>query len=483
MRIVIIIFLVLNYSCLYNNKHKKHDKINPTGLKNDFKILRQTLEEAHPGLYWYTDKTLMDNHFDSVYALLDQHMTRVDFFKILLPLVADIKCLHTNLRLPNDLGKSAFQLTKLLPFDFFCREEKIYIANDYNNTGQTGAEILSINNNSSKKILKALLKSLPADGCNETYKYHLLNQGALREGYALYFDQSDFFVIEAFDSSNMKPIMFTVKAKSPRDIPAVKNNPSQQPVYLKFQKNINTVTLTINTFEINTKKFIEIISAMFQKIKEKNIQHLIIDLRENGGGNNDNIPELFSFMAYKPFLHLKRAEMNAGSFTYLRHFKKPDAFKNLYGVDEHNGKYLMDYRYAGTTYKQPVKAFSYIGEVIILTSGHTVSAASEFAALARYQKRATIIGEETGGCYYGSTGGNYINLMLPASKLEIRIPTIRIFTAVKEDFAHQPKGRGTLPDYVVSPGIDDVLQNKDVQLEMALNFIRKKNNRANQPKK
>jgi hypothetical protein len=73
--------------------------------------------------------------------------------------------------------------------------------------------------------------------------------------------------------------------------------------------------------------------------------------------------------------------------------------------------------------------------------------------------------------------------MLPASKLEIRIPTIRIFTAVKEDFAHQPEGRGTLPDYVVSPGIDDVLQNKDVQLEMALNFIRKKNNRANQPKK
>ncbi len=67
---------------------------------------------------------------------------------------------------------------------------------------------------------------------------------------------------------------------------------------------------------------------MFQKIKEKNIQHLIIDLRENGGGNNDNIPELFSFMAYKPFLHLKRAEMNAGSFTYLRHFKKPDAFTN-----------------------------------------------------------------------------------------------------------------------------------------------------------
>lgn len=78
----------------------------------------------------------------------------------------------------------------------------------------------------------------------------------------------------------------------------------------------------------------------------------------------------------------------------------------------------------------------------ILTSGYTSSAASEFVAIAKYNKRAIIVGEETGGCYYGATGGNYINLILPGSKLEVRIPTIRIFTAVTDDFIRQPKGRG-----------------------------------------
>jgi C-terminal processing protease CtpA/Prc len=171
--------------------------------------------------------------------------------------------------------------------------------------------------------------------------------------------------------------------------------------------------------------------------------------------------------------------MNAGNFTYLQYFSNPEAFKNLHGIAEPNGKYLMNYRYAGTSYKNPVKGPLFTGELILLTSGNTVSAASEFAAIAHYNKRAIIIGEETGGCYYGATGGNYINLTLPNSKLAVRIPTIRIFTAVIEDFVHQPKGRGTIPDYEVAPEIKDVLQGRDVQLDVAIKFINKWFKKAN----
>lgn len=83
------------------------------------------------------------------------------------------------------------------------------------------------------------------------------------------------------------------------------------------------------------------------------------------------------------------------------------------------------------------------------------------------------MGEETGGCYYGATGGNYIDLILPGSKLEVKIPTIRIFTAVNEDYITQPKGRGTIPHFEVIPNIQDVLYGKDVQLEK-LCFLLKK---------
>jgi C-terminal processing protease CtpA/Prc len=108
------------------------------------------------------------------------------------------------------------------------------------------------------------------------------------------------------------------------------------------------------------------------------------------------------------------------------------------------------------------------GNIVLLTSGKTASAASEFAAITHYYRRAKIVGEETGGCYYGANGGNYLNLKLPNSGIEVRIPTIRIFTAVDEDYNVQPKGRGTLPDYKISPTVHDIISKRDVQLNKAL---------------
>ncbi len=132
--------LAFNYSCFFNNKHRDNKEIKSALLKTDFQVLRQTLEESHPGLYWYSDKSDMDHYFDSTYTLLDDDMTRTDFFKILLPLIANIKCLHTNLRLPEDSRFKIVQFARLLPFNFFCTNGKIYIAKDFSNTGHAGVD-------------------------------------------------------------------------------------------------------------------------------------------------------------------------------------------------------------------------------------------------------------------------------------------------------------------------------------------------------
>jgi hypothetical protein len=63
-------------------------------------------------------------------------------------------------------------------------------------------------------------------------------------------------------------------------------------------------------------------------------------------------------------------------------------------------------------------------------------------------------------------------LRLPNSGLEIQIPTIRIFTAVEEDYVKQPKGHGTLPHYTIIPTVEDVMAGKDVQLEKAIELLR-----------
>jgi len=479
-RFLFFVLFFFYYSCFFKKDQKKDVEIKSDILKEDFQILSRTLKEAHPGLYWYSDKPAMDHYLDSTYALMDHNMTSLEFFKMLMPVIAKLRCVHTDLRLPKDIKNIDAQFYRLLPLNFHCRNGKLYISKDFNNSGHEGAEVLSINKTATRKIFKQLLNSLPADGYNETFKYHLLSTGAFREGYALYFGQPDTFVIEAIDTGKVKPVFFTVKAKSLQELSETKKKTTPQPIYLHFRNDLNTAVLTINTFEINTRIFNDTIANIFEKIKEHDSKHLIIDLRQNGGGNNDNVSALFSFVASASFLHLKRAEMNTPGFTYLQHFQNPRNFTNLKGIPEPNGKYLINYRYAGTSLKNPSNSNLFKGDVVLLTSGNTISAASEFASIAHDTKRATIIGEETGGCYYGATGGNYIQLILPGSKLQVRIPTIRIWTAVKEDYVHQPKGRGTIPDYEVVSGINDILNNRDVQLEMALTLITEKKKKAKQ---
>lgn len=450
------------------SKHPGGQKISAGLLRRDFMILRRTLEEAHPGLYWYTAKPAMDRCFDSSYALLHRDMTQDDFFRLLLPVMAAVRCLHTGLR---PAGQPA-RFTRLLPFDFLCVEDRVFITADFSGGGYAGAELLSINQVPLKEIISRMLACLPADGYNETFKYHLLNTGALREGYALYFGQPAVYKIKIRRPDTADTQLVTVKAVGPQQF-AEHTKKQPPPVELHFRDELQLAVLSVNTFQLGTNQFRGAILPVFKTLEEKRVKQLIIDLRRNGGGNNNNVPELFSFLAIRPFLHLKKTCMNAPSYTYRQYIINQKEFATVRGVRQADGSYSVDERYAGTAYRAPANKYRFSGQTVLLTSGNTTSAASEFVAIARYNRRVLVAGEETGGCYYGATGGSYINLVLPASKLQVRIPAIRILTAVDEDTVRQPKGRGVIPDYTIIPTIKNVLQGRDVQLEDAINRLKK----------
>ncbi len=120
--------ILFQLGCFSKTNTTQQKFIKAAALKEDFDILRKTLEEAHPGLYWYSYRPDMNIFFDSAKASIQHDMTSIEFFKMLLPVIANIKCIHTSLRLPKDTNNTgAYQFTHLLPFDFFCRHGKVYI--------------------------------------------------------------------------------------------------------------------------------------------------------------------------------------------------------------------------------------------------------------------------------------------------------------------------------------------------------------------
>ena len=87
--------------------------------------------------------------------------------------------------------------------------------------------------------------------------------------------------------------------------------------------------------------------------------------------------------------------------------------------------------------------------------------------------KITFIGEETGGAYYGNNSGDWINLTLPNTLIQISIPARNYLLSVSE---YPEQDRGVIPDIDVSPTIENILNKKDTQLECALETIRNRQN-------
>src|SRR5690606_12156679 len=82
--------------------------------------------------------------------------------------------------------------------------------------------------------------------------------------------------------------------------------------------------------------------------------------------------------------------------------------------------------------------------VYLLFDGGTFSTASEFASIIFSNDRAVIVGEETGGGYYGKCSLGTPMLTLPNSKLRILVPLGKYELAVNREAKF---GHGVFPQY------------------------------------
>lgn len=92
-----------------------------------------------------------------------------------------------------------------------------------------------------------------------------------------------------------------------------------------------------------------------------------------------------------------------------------------------------------------------------------------FLSNVKGQSNVTLLGEETGGGYYGNNGVFIPEIVLPNTKLRVRLPLYRIVN--NRNFA---KGTGVLPDIEVKATAESIKLNKDPKLEKAIEFIKQR---------
>src|SRR5713226_2498855 len=72
-------------------------------LQEDLRILKSALEEGHPGIYRYTPKPDVDRAFAAAADQLNRPMTALEFYRVLAPTVAALKCGHTAMGVSQDI--------------------------------------------------------------------------------------------------------------------------------------------------------------------------------------------------------------------------------------------------------------------------------------------------------------------------------------------------------------------------------------------
>ncbi|MBI3883756.1 MAG: hypothetical protein HY305_05975, partial [Sphingobacteriales bacterium] len=459
-------------------------------LQQDYTLLRDVLEKKHPSLYWYTSKDSMDHYFNTYYNNIADSMTELQFgWRILAPLTNKIHCGHTSFNMSKDWD--AYAAKKSIPaFPLYLKVWKdtmLVIGHmSRKDSGiRNGAIVTAINGVSRKEIISRLLDYLPLDGYSNNANYLRISSN-FPFYYRNIFGSYKHYQITYIDSTGIEKEMMLpmyVPAKpaiqikkttgrikiSKKQIKRIKRESERS---LKIDSTINTAVLTLNTFSKGGGRHLRtFFRRSFKKIHKDSISNLILDLRNNGGGDIDMSVLLTKYLRNTPFKVADSTFAKAASLSpYTNHFK--------YGFFYNVGLFFLTRKHKDGEYHyghferhlyHPKKRNHFDGGLYILIAGPSFSASTLFCNSVKGQENVKLLGEETGGGWYGNNGIFIPDLVLPVTKLRVRVPLFRIV-----QFNHGEKnGSGILPDIYVPITTENVKKRIDRKMDAAKEIIKK----------
>ncbi len=436
-------------------------------LQQDFNVLRNRLEKSLANLYLYNSKIELTKTFDSLYSNL-KPMTALEFYNYITPLCSKIKDGHSVILSDLKTRNSNYQYANYFPFDIFFNGEKLFIQKNLSGDLSIieGTEILSINKINTTVLLKYLLERMVRDGDNENYPEWILNN-YFNIYYGFSFghpDKFEFELREVNGSTTSKtidalPISTINQNRNARYAQHFSMKRSGDAIYLESIDSIKTSVLTIKSWDNSLLKnkyhqhFKKEIKNAMNEVLKKNPENIIIDLRNNQGGNAENGIYLLSYLMNQKFEYVK---------TVKKLICNTDTSQILKSITN------SSFTQTGNPQKN-----IYSGKLYVLTNGGSFSNSGIFCSRIKFYNRGKIIGEETGGnstVFSGQFGGSTI---LPNTKIACYNSNYQIVIAdVKNNTGH-----GVIPDYKISPTIGDIISNNDVILNFTLALIKKKQNR------
>lgn len=456
------------------------DTISVEQARRDVDVLRRALEEAHGGLYRFVGKRELDRRFDALRADIPSPVARSEFVEQLLSLLAAVRDGHMRLEL-DDATAAAQYAAPMLPVAVALDGNRLIVTSN-DALGDTairpGMELLAVNGHAARDLVGRFLSLIPADGFSATRARAMLAR-SFSAMYWMFVDRSSWFAltvrgddgvarvvrVDGVKSANRaavnNPINATMRANKARlDGPA-------ENVSLRWVSAPDIAVVRVQRFD--GERYPAEIDSVFRIVRDRGARSVILDLRGNGGGVDLYGAQLVGQFTDRPFRYFDRIHVTTIRPSFATW--KPSTFDELRDgtVPDPSGGFLVTPKlHAGVAEQQPAAA-PFLGPLVVLMDGNTFSTAADVVAQLRSMGRPTFVGEESGGAYEGNTSGLNALIVLPASRLKLKIMMYGYWNAVRP----APGGRGTLPDYVVIRHTGDILRGVDPQYDQAVEVARR----------
>ena len=411
-------------------------------LKSDLTFIKEILINNHPAVYQFTGETLFLKIFSEQMKKINRPMNLKEFYMIASPLVESVHCGHTVIFMPSEFWNNENEV--YFPVRLIFIGQKAYVNSFYFGKGTIPAfsEVVSVNNIPMAEIIESAKKLLTSDGENESFKLEKLRVEFQDYFNILYGDYDRFDVGYKLPGSELVNLQKLKAGKRCLMRGAYIGTNYEMPLrrdsILSFEifrdKKVAVLTIHLFFYPRDNAMFYSFLDKAFAEIHKNDIRSLILDLRNNTGGEPGCSSYLFSYLESRP------SPFFAGVY---------------YGYDQLASPVPL----AGKN------AFS--GNLVVLINGACFSATGHLCSLLKYQNRGIFVGEQTGGTY--ECNGAAVKFNSRETRMTIMIPQRRLAAAV----TGISRENGIMPDYYVEPAIEDLLEGKDTAKEFAFGLTQK----------
>ena len=436
-------------------------------------ILIETIEEGYPGLYDYLTTEEWQDIILKIKNQVAENMPYKDFLSLL----------HTSLI--RYIRDNHFVITTSIPIDWnaphyqptitfgFLNDSLVITNTELSYNYYYGKKILEVNGITADSIRQLIRnKRGKADGFTQSP----IDLDLLAWTWTIFSDitgnkKEEYLVKFTNDST----IFFPTKESKNKTCTPYKANwrnfffhNTDSLTLLKMEDSVGYIG--IHSFYL-TEVEVDKIAAFVKQMQDSSYKHVIIDVRNNPGGDETICAKLFSFFAQKPFIVQEYSQVKKKNdfkfFRYCTNYNEDisDLFMEYKPVPNKEGYFYIN---QDTVYPNPDVNFK--GNLYLICNERSFSASTLFAGLVYKYKRGAIVGRETGNTYRQMNAAKFAQLQLPNSQIEITMPLVKCVFDSQEGSI--PYGRGVLPHYPINFSLEELESaNGDTMLNYTLQLI------------